>query len=119
MLGGMTNDPANLSPADIDTDILRLSRACEETTHDLAKASRRAATAVTRYKVEHAKAHLRAEGTVADREAHATVDTATELHDAEIAKALEKAAQEAGRNYRAQLDALRTIAANLRPLTVR
>ena len=84
-------------------------------TTELARRSRDAAEADAAYKCAYAKAYLAAEGkTVAEREAHAVLEVADAYLRRRIAEALQLAAQEAGRNYRAQLDALRSIGASVR-----
>lgn len=105
-----------IAQVDIEAEILRLSRLAEDVTSALADRSRIAAETRVRHKVAYAKAFLLASGTVDAREATATVETTDDLLAREVAEAREKAAQEAGRNYRAQLDALRSINANHRAL---
>lgn len=100
----------------IESEIIRLSRAAEGATQQLAQRAQAAAEADVAYKVAHAKALLRAEGPQYVRDAEATVETADEYQARKIAEAKLLAAQEAGRNYRAQLDALRSINANHRAL---
>lgn len=101
---------------DIEAEIVRLSRLAEEVTQKLAKRARAAAEADVAYKVSHAKALLLAEGPQYVRDAEATVQTEQEYRERRATEALLLAAQEAGRNYRAQLDALRSINANHRAL---
>ena len=103
------------APVEIEREIARLLEACDLVITKIAERARAAAEADATYKEKHAKAFLLAEGSVAVREALATVDTATEYRDRKIAEALLLAAQEAGRNYRSQLDALRSLNTNVRP----
>lgn len=106
-----------VSQAEIEQEILRLSELCEKATHEVLKRGRARAEARTLYKVEFAKARLSSEEqTVGGRDDEATVATAALLDAFEDSEALFESAKEAGRNYRAQLDALRSINANLRPL---
>lgn len=105
-----------IAQADVEAEIMRLSSLAEKVTHELAKRARAAAEADVAYKVAHAKALLAAEGAQYVRDAEATVRSERELTEKRATEALLLAAQEAGRNYRAQLDALRSINANLRPL---
>lgn len=100
----------------IEQEILRLSRAAEGATQQLSKRAQEAAEADVAYKIAHAKALLLADGPQYVRDAEATVNTADEYQERKIAEAKLLAAQEAGRNYRAQLDALRSINANHRAL---
>lgn len=109
----MTNP---LAQVDVESEIMRLSRLAEEVTQKLSKRAREAAVADVAYKVGHAKALLLAEGPQYVRDAEATVKTEVEYREKRSTEALLLAAQEAGRNYRAQLDALRSINANHRAL---
>lgn len=101
---------------DIESEILRLSGLAEKVTQELAKRAKAAAEADVAYKVAHAKALLLAEGPQYVRDAEATVQTSRELSEKRATEALLLSAQEAGRNYRAQLDSLRSINANHRAL---
>lgn len=105
-----------LAQADVESEIMRLAALCEKATHAIAKRARDAATADADFKVCHAKAYLTADGPVAEREASAVIACEVEYRERRSTEALLLAAQEAGRNYRAQLDSLRSINANLRPL---
>lgn len=111
----MASEP--LAQVDIEAEIVRLSGLCEKVTHQLAVRARASAEADAAFKREHAKAFLLAEGkTVGDREAEAALMTDEQYTAKRIAEALLQSATEAGRNYRAQLDALRSINANQRAL---
>ena len=112
--GGVVSHP--IAQVDIEAEILRLSALAEKVTRELARRARAAAEADATYKVAHAKALLLADGPQYVRDAEATVKTETELIEKRSTEALLLAAQEAGRNYRAQLDALRSINANHRAL---
>jgi hypothetical protein len=106
-----------LSQTQIEAEILRLSGLAEKVTHELASRAREAAIADAAYKRRYAEAFLKApKGPVADREAQATVDTQLYYRERRMAEALLLSAQEAGRNYRTQLESLRSVNANLRPL---
>jgi hypothetical protein len=107
-----------VAQVDIESEILRLSELAEKVTQELSKRARAAAEADVAYKVAHAKALLLAEGAQYVRDAEATVKTEKELTEKRATEALLLAAQEAGRNYRAQLDALRSINANHRALVM-
>lgn len=100
----------------IESEILRLCGLAEKATTELGKRARVAAVKDAAYKKAHAVAFLKAEGTVGEREAHAALDSDTEYAERRAAEAVLLAAQEAGRNYRAQLDALRSLNSNLRAL---
>lgn len=105
---------APVSQVHIESEILRLSRRAEQVTHQLARAAQEAAEADVAYKVAHAKAYLRAEGPQRIRDAAATVETEDLYRTRRNAEAVLLAAQEAGRNVRAQLDSLRSVNSNLR-----
>lgn len=110
-----------LAPVGVEADIRRLCGLLEELTADLAQAARTAALADAAYKREHAKSLLGARGieksTVGEREAVADLECADEYEARRISEAVLMAKQESGRNIRAQLDALRSINANLRAVT--
>lgn len=104
------------SQVHIESEILRLSELAEQVTQKLSQRARASAEADATYKVAHAKALLLADGPQYVRDAEATVKTENEYREKRSTEALLLAAQEAGRNYRAQLDALRSINANHRAL---
>lgn len=108
------SDP--MPQVDIEAEIIRLSGRAEEITQALAKRAREAAEADVKFKVAHAKALLLADGPQYVRDAEATVKTEVEYLDRKAKEALLMSAQEAGRNVRAQLEALRSINANHRAL---
>lgn len=104
-----------LAQVDVEREIMRLSRRLSALTVDITSSAVAAAKADHEYKMAYAKAVLTAEGkTVGSREAQATLDCDGEFYDKVVYEATYKAQQEAGRNLRAQLDALRTIAADIR-----
>lgn len=108
----MTDVPAQV---DVEAEILRLSNLAERVTTALAKRAKRSAEADAAYRSAHARAVLAADGgTVSEREASAALATEEEYLDRKLAEAELDAAKEAGRNYRAQLDALRSINASIR-----
>ncbi len=106
-----------LSQIDLEQEILRLSALAEKVTTEIARRAVAAAQADSDYKKAHASAFLMAQGkTVGDRESQAALESADEFTQKRITEAHLLGAQEAGRNYRAQLDALRSINANFRAL---
>jgi hypothetical protein len=105
-----------LSQEQVEAEIVRLSGLAEKVTTAMARRAVDAANADATYKCEFAKALLQTEGTVAEREAQATIATQNEYRAYRITEAKFKTASEAGRNYRAQLDALRSLNTNLRAL---
>lgn len=109
----MPSEP--LAQVDIEAEIVRLSGLCEKVTHELAQRARMSAEADAAFKREYAKAYLRSEAkTAGARDAQAVLATDEQYTAKRIAEALLQSATEAGRNYRAQLDALRSINANIR-----
>ena len=100
----------------IESEIIRLSARAEQITQALATRAREAAVADVAYKVAHAKALLLADGPQYVRDAEATTKCEVEYGEKRGTEALLMSAQEAGRNVRAQLDALRSINANHRAL---
>jgi hypothetical protein len=85
-------------------------------THEVARRAREAAAADAEFKEAHAKAFLVAVGTQEARKAQADADCADAYRERRAAEAVLLTAQEAGRNYRAQLERQRSKNANLRPL---
>lgn len=107
-----------LTQVHVESEIWRLSKAAEDQSHELAEHSRSAAEADVAYKVCHAKALLQAEGTVGERDARAVLACESQYRAKRATEAVQLACQERGRNLRAQLDALRSINANVRALVV-
>ena len=95
--------------------ILLADRLDKEVEYYATVATERALTEAT-YKREYATTLLQSEGTVATREALAQVESATVFHAWKIAEAKEKATQQSLIAIRNQMDALRTICANVRSM---
>lgn len=114
----MSLDPAAINPVACEQEIIRIVGLLERATQETARRGRAAAHAEHDYRLAFARAVLASEGTVAERDAHATIKTESEFLARKVAEAALDAARDASRNYREQLGALRTIAANLRELTV-
>lgn len=112
----MSLDPQTLNPILVQAEIMRFVGLLETATTAVAKRGRAAAEADANYKIAFAQAVLQTEGTVAERDAMATVATQDEYRAKRAAEAVLEAAKEASRNMREQLGALRTVAANLRDL---
>lgn len=114
-----TLDP--LSQAQVEAEIRRISGLLEQHTIEHAEACEVAAEEDAKYDLAYAKALLAQprvfEGekvTVAEREARALLAVEDLVLASKTTDAIYRASQERGRNLRAQLDALRTIAANVR-----
>lgn len=109
-------DPQSINPVECEREIMRFVGLLETATTKVAKRGRAAAEADADYKIAFAKALLASEGTVAERDAQATVATQQEYRAKRAAEAVLEAAKEASRNMREQLGALRSVMANLRSL---
>ena len=116
---------APITQTEVEDEIMRLSRLLDHATTEIAKRARDAATKRARVKIDLARAFLEARGAAqingrppaADScEAQARAACAEQITDDEMAQGVLLGAQEAARNTRSQLDALRSIAANVRHL---
>ncbi len=105
-----------LTQADVESDILRLCRALEVNTHELATFAQDAAQADSAFKKAHATAYLMTSGTVAEREAFTHIEVADEYDRKCLADQMLRLGESKGRNIRASLDALRSVNSNLRQL---
>lgn len=106
-----------MAQAQIEQEIVSRSRTLTEITEDVAHSANEQARTEVAYKLAYARAMiaLRSDsGTVAMKEALALDACASEFEAMKMAEAVFKACQESGRNVRAQLDALRTLNANVR-----
>jgi hypothetical protein len=111
------HDPDPMAQAQVEREIMRLSRDLTLITEEIAHGATEAARTDVAYKLAYARKQIelsKEPGTVALKDAIATDACASEFEAMKIAEAVYKALQEKGRNVRAQLDALRTIAANVR-----
>lgn len=107
--------PGRSSQADVESEILRLSARLEQATDEYARLITLEAEAEVEYKKTHAQAVLQSnEGTVSQREAQAILKCADELVQRRISEALASAQKELLLSLRAQLNALQTLAANIR-----
>lgn len=109
-------DPRDVNPATVEAELLRLSRRLEEATQQVGTWARKVAAADADYKIGYAESLLAAEGPVAQREAAALSQCEDLYREKRSAEAVLLAGQEAARNMRAQLDALRAVNVNLRAL---
>jgi hypothetical protein len=103
-----------MNPAQIELELERLSRRLMEETEAYAEAAERAAQAEADYKRAYFRAYLEAHGTVPEREARAHLAAEEEYAARRITEAVAQAKAELLRTIRAQLDALRTLAASAR-----
>ena len=106
-----------LTQADVEDELVRLSDRLEESTHELAKHMQAYAQAEVNFKRAFAQTFVKAEGAMDLREQIAVLETADERMAWRSAEALKDSTQELCRTYRNQIDALRTIGANVRAQT--
>jgi hypothetical protein len=106
-----------LSQLEVESEIRRLSDALTELTVAQAAHAHESAQADVDLKLRQARSligKIGDKGTVGEKDAKVLDECADLFERAKLAEAILKADHEAGRNLRAQLDALRTIAANIR-----
>lgn len=102
------------SQAAVESAISGLRRELSRITTELYAASSRAAEARYQWRVGQARAFLESTGTVAEREARATLVAEDQLHEKELACAVEDSLKVAAANVRSQLAGLQSLAANTR-----
>jgi hypothetical protein len=106
---------APVTPAAVEAELRRLAHKLEDRTDALAGLLKTAAEADVEHKLAYAKAILKAEGgTVAEREAAATLAVEAELRDRKASEAVADACREAVRSLRDQLSAVQSVNANVR-----
>lgn len=106
-----------MAQAEVEREIRALSQRLTQVTEEVASASVEAATADATYDLAKAHALLAQQsrgGTVPEKQARALVAVEAQFMEAKTTEAVAKSLYEAGRNIRAQLDALRSINANVR-----
>jgi hypothetical protein len=103
-----------ISPANIDREIVRLVNEMEKETDDYAYKIMEAAESEAAYKAEWAKWFITGVGTVAIREQLANRETAGLYEQRKMKEALAQATKEKLLSLRHAIDALRTLAANVR-----
>lgn len=123
----VTEDGEILTAVEVEQAITRISNAMERDTLQLARLAEAASKAEVAYKVKFAQERIKArmqpgsgpKGRTTNDEADdmATVACADELAARLAAEAVHGSAVERMRTYRSQLDALRTLAANIRAQT--
>lgn len=105
-----------ITPAEVEAELQRLVARLEEATGELAAFGRSAGEAEVAHKVAFAQAFLTAAGPVATREQVAIAATELPLLTRRFAEAALQAQREVLSTIRTQIDAVRTIAANIRSL---
>lgn len=116
-----------LTQAEVENEIVRLSNAMDAALDELVHLSQDAANREVDHKVAEAKAKLAAglqqgsgpggRSTVDEREANALIKTEDAFRARLIAQALCDTCRERLRTMRSQIDALRTISANIRGMS--
>lgn len=106
-----------LTQAEVEGEILRLMGELETRTEGLADLATNAAETSVNFKVAWARAFLGCEGPMDVRRATAGVETEQVALLSETSQALYQAAKEGLNSLRVQIDALRTISANVRGQT--
>lgn len=102
---------------EVEGEIRELSRRLSQVTEEVAEAAVEAAKTDTAYDLAKATALLTQTGrggTVPEKQARALLAVEAQFVQAKVAEAVAKSLYEAGRNIRAQLEALRSINANVR-----
>lgn len=105
-----------MNPGAVETELERLMERLMTETERLAELAEAAARTEVTHKHQRARALLRAEGTVAEREAVADLDTSDAYLARRVAEEAYRSQRELLLSLRAQIDALRTLAANLRAI---
>lgn len=106
-----------LTQVKVEQELIRLSELMERRTNELADLAEQAAIAEVDHKAAYARAFVNTTGTSQFREHMATVMTCDALMRRKLKEAVYSSAKESLHSIRAQLDALRTISANLRGQT--
>jgi hypothetical protein len=113
------NEGTSFTPREVEAEICRLVRLLDHQTSETAKRARASAAADIAFRGAWALALAAAEGKNGpEREAVAATATMDVWGDKRNAEAVLWAATEAGRNIRAQLDALRSVNTNLREVVI-
>jgi predicted nucleic acid-binding Zn-ribbon protein len=107
---------APISQVDIEEEILRILAILEDETEAFEKLAEDSAKKEAAYKGEWAKAYLSAQGSIKERESWADYQLADHAMQSKIAEGLLKAKREKLSSLRTSLDALRTLAANVRTM---
>jgi hypothetical protein len=105
---------APISQVEVEQEMLRLVDLLESRTEDFEQLSLDNAIKEARYKAEWAKSYLSHTGSIKEREAWADVKMQDVAMESKIAEALVKSGRERLSSIKTQIDALRTIAANVR-----
>lgn len=99
-----------MTPDELTAEMLRLSKLIDASLDYLKVVTHEYAVSEDAYRMARAEALLRADGTVAEKEAHADLATSKQRQAARLSDGMRVAALEAIRSRRAQLSALQTVA---------
>lgn len=113
----MATSTAPLDQYGIESEIIRFVQMLEEETENYAIVARDHAKKEAIHKTEWAKAYMSATGPVAERTAWSDYKTKDTLFDMKLADALMRAKREKLNSVRTNIDALRTLSANVRAQT--
>ena len=108
---------APISQVDVEEEMIRLLNILEQETENFEMLSQEAAQKEAHYKSQWAKAYLTSSGSIKEREAHADWAMTDIAMSSKIAEALVRSKREKLSSLKTQIDALRTIAANVRMQT--
>lgn len=111
------NRSGPISQVEVEEEILRLTQMLEDETENYAILIEDAAKKEARLKGEWAAAYLNHQGSIKERESWADYQLADKSFEWKIAEALAKASKEKLNFARTSIDALRTLAANVRAQT--
>lgn len=103
-----------ISQIEIEEEIMRLTSMLEDETEKFETLAQDAAEKEATYKSLWAKEYLSAKGSIKEREAWSDYRLEKEIFDWKISESLVKAKREKLASLRTSIDALRTLAANVR-----
>ena len=108
-----------ISQGEIEERILRLCDQMDTTLDDYREVSEQRASAEADYKYAHSRALIEqgSKSTVAAREAVAHLRASTQYREWRLLETRERACQQMLTSLRSQIDALRTLSANVRYMT--
>lgn len=108
------NRNSPISQIEVEQEILRLVGLLEDNTENFETLAVDAANKEAFYKSSWAKEYLSAKGSIKEREAWADYKLEQQIFDYKISEALVKSKREKLHSLRTSVDALRTLAANVR-----
>lgn len=118
MMNNEVRRTAPISQVDVEEEIIRLLNLLESETEAFEALAEDAAKKEARHKAEWAKAYLSATGSIKEREAWADYQMESKAMEYKIAEALVKSKREKLTSLRTSIDALRTLNANVRSMSM-